>query len=349
MAIRMMNALARLAICAICLGVSLQSALASDFPELDGQTIRVIIGSPAGETTDALSRAYFKALERELPETTIRIQNITGGSKAFKELANASPSTITLVVGSRSVIYRQLIKPDADLDLTKVDWVGSLAQANRMLAVRKDFKATTAEALLKMEGQAKFGALSFDPSAFEPLLVSALTEFRFKLVEGMTEGERHSMILNGELDGRSGARFELQPLFDNGEMVAFLKLKKDGFPPAFDSVPALADYVIPGSDPVVLSTVESLDRQGGLLIAAAKMTDNSRLELLRRAVAKAAQSPDFVTEAEKNGAAIKFTDGVALAQGLKPIVDPATGVGEKMRAAVECGRKKSETGLARCN
>jgi hypothetical protein len=132
-------------------------------------------------------------------------------------------------------------------------------------------------------------------------------------------------------------------------MVAFLKLKKDGYPPAFDSIPALADYVVPGSDPVVLSAIESLDRLGGLLIASAKMTDNSRLELLRRAVAKAAQSPDYLAEAEKYGAAIKFTDGVALAQGLQPVVDPATGVAEKLRAAIDCGRKKSETGLARCN
>jgi hypothetical protein len=349
MAIGIMNALARLAIGAMCLGAFLPSALASDYPDLDGQTIRVIIGSTAGETTDTLSRAYFKVLERELPQTTIRIQNISGGNKAWKELAGASPTTITLVVGNRGAIYRQLLKPDAELDLTQVDWVGSLAQSNRMLAVRRDFKATTAEAILKMEGQAKMGALAFDASAFEPLLVSALTEFRFKLIEGMTEGERHSMILNGELDGRTGGRYELQALFDNGEMVAFLKLKKDGYPPAFDSIPALADYAAPGSDPVVLSTVESLDRLGGLLIASAKMTDNSRLELLRRAVAKAAQSPDFVTEAERNGAAIKFTDGVALAQGLQPIVDPAKGVGEKMRAAIECGRKKSETGLARCN
>jgi hypothetical protein len=113
-------------------------------------------------------------------------------------------------------------------------------------------------------------------------------------------------------------------------------------------VPALSDLASSDSDGVVLSTVEKLDRLAGLLIVSAKMADNARLESLRRAVAVSAKSPDFVEQAEALGAAIHFTDGVTLARELEPIVNPASGVGAKMRAAIECGQKKSETGQATC-
>ena len=344
----MKSALACLAIYAICIGGSPRPGLAADYHELDGNTIRVIISTATGETTDTLARSFFKSLEAEVPNVTIRIQNIPGGVKALKELGGASESGVTLVVGNRTAIYTQLIKPDESLDLTKVDWVASLAQANRMLAIRKNMPETTAQALLKMEGQVKFGALKFDPSAFEPLLVNALTEFHFKVVVGMSEGERHSMILNGELDGRSGSRFELQPLFDNGEMVPFLKIKKDGYPKELNSVPSLSDLVTSDSDSVVLSTMEKLDRLGGLLIASSKITDGALLAALRRAVAAAAKSPEFLKQAETLGSAIDFTDGAELAHEFEPIVNPASGVAAKMRAAIECGQKKSETGQATC-
>jgi tripartite-type tricarboxylate transporter receptor subunit TctC len=348
MAKRMKYTLAWLAMCAICIGGLPRSGFAGDYPELDGETIRVIITAEPGDTSDQISRIYFKSLQRELPNVTIRMQNIAAPNQALKELASASESGVTLVVHSQAVIYRQLIKPDDSLDLTTVDWVGSLTQANRMLAIRKDMSATSAQALLKMEEPVKFGASKFGSSLFDPLLASALTRFRFKVVVGMSEGERHAMILSGKLDARTGSRVELQPLIDNGEMVPFLKLKKDGFPKEFDSVPALSDLVTPDSDGIVLSTVEKLDRLAGLLIASGKMADKARLESLRRAVAVAAKSPDFVEQAEALGAAVKFTDGVTLARELEPIVNPASGVGAKMRAAIACGQKKSETGQATC-
>ena len=343
----MKNTLACLAMCVLCMGGSPRPGFTADYPELDGKTIRVIITAEPGDTTDQISRIYFKSLQGELPNVTIRMQNIAAPEKALKELASASDSGVTLVVHSQAIIYRQLIKPDDSLDLTKVDWVGSLAQANRMLAIRKNMSATSAQALLKMEEPVKFGASKFGSSLFDPLLVSALTRLRFRVVVGMSEGERHAMILNGELDARTGSRVELQPLFDNGEMIPLVKFKKDGFPKEFDSVPSLSDLVTSDSDGVVLSTIEKLDRQAGLLIAS-KMTDGARLAALRRAVAVAAKSPDFVEQAEALGAAVKFTDGVTLARDLEPIVNPASGVAAKMRAAIECGQKKSETGQATC-
>lgn len=348
MAMWMKVTLACLAVCAICIGGSPQPGFAGEYPELDGNTIRVIITADPGDTTDQISRIYFKNLQRELPNVAIRMQNISAPDKALKELASASGSGVTLVVHSQAVIYRQLIKPDDSLDLTKMDWVGSLAQANRMLAVRKNMSATSVQALLNTKEPVKFGASKFGSSLFDPLLVSALTKLRFKVIVGMSEGERHSMILSGELDARTGSRVELQPLFDNGEMVPLLKLKKDGFPKEFDSVPALSDLVTPDSDGVVLSTIEKLDRLAGLLIVSAKMADSARLESLRRAVAVAAKSSDFVEQAEALGAAVKFTDGVTLARDLEPIVNPASGVGTKLRAAIACGQKKSDTGQATC-
>src|SRR6478752_4894070 len=74
----------------MCIGVLLEPAHAGDYSELDGKTIGVIISGAPGETSDTLARSFFKSLQAELPKVTTRIQNITGGTKALKELAGAS-------------------------------------------------------------------------------------------------------------------------------------------------------------------------------------------------------------------------------------------------------------------
>ena len=75
--------LACLAMCAICIGGSPRPGFAADYPELDGKTIRVIITAEPGDTSDQISRINFKSLQRELPNVTIRIQNIAAPDKAL--------------------------------------------------------------------------------------------------------------------------------------------------------------------------------------------------------------------------------------------------------------------------
>jgi tripartite-type tricarboxylate transporter receptor subunit TctC len=326
---------------------------ADELNALKGKTIRGVIGEGAGETTDVQSRLFFKYLQIALPGTTILLQNKPGGggSKALKELFDASGDILTIATLSRHPIYAYLMKPDdIPYDITKVIWVGSLAKVNRIFAVRSNMGGATVNYLENLDRQPMVGATSsLGAAAIEPLMLNAMTKLRFKVVSGMSEAERKTMLLAGNLDGRMGTLYELQPLFDSGEMVPVLKFTKEGYPKSLDNVPTIGDVVEVDGSKDIVSVLETLDRIGAVMVAAAPNSDPEMLKGLRLAFDKVTSNPDFRTEAAKIYFDISPTQGSELTEELGRIIGPTKDMGEKMRAAFDCGTKKSDTGALTCN
>lgn len=337
--------------------LTLQTAVtASNADELDalkGKTIRGVIGEAAGETTDVQSRLFFKYLQKALPDTTILLQNKPGGGggKALKELFDASGEVLTIATLSRNPIYAELMKPDdAPYDISKMIWVGSLAKVNRVFAVRSSLGGATVKYIQDLGRQPMVGATSsLGAAAIEPLMLNAMTTLRFKVVSGMSEADRQVMLLAGDLDGRMGTLYELQPLFDSGDMVPVLKFTKEGYPKAMDNVPTIADVVEGNATTDIVYVLETLDRIGGLMVAAAPNSDPELLKGLQVAFDQVTSSADFRDEAAKIYFSIDPKNGDELTEALSRIIGPTSDLGEKMRAAFDCGTKKSETGALTCN
>lgn len=323
-----------------------QQALASDYPALDGQAMRVMIGSSAGQNTDLKARAFFKSLQEELPETTIRIQNIKS-SKALVELNDASDNSLTILVSSRTPYFGQIARPNKDIDMTKVVFLGSLGKVNRILAVRKDF-AESADDMIASGKIPVLGAKKPDPSAWEPMVIDYLTPLNLKVIVGMSEGERESMILKGDISGRVGGALELQPLFDEGVLAPILKFTSEGYPSELDHVPAIADLMKDGVDGDVLAAIETIDRIGGVVIASKATLDSDTIEALQEAFSAAAADETFMQEVVKLRSVVSFTDGREMTELMQPLLSEAGGVPAKMRDAIACGSSNDETGSDDC-
>lgn len=326
---------------------------ANDLDIFKGQTIRGVIGEAAGETTDVHSRLFFKYLQAALPDTKILLQNKAGGSgaKALKEISEASGDVLTIATLSRGAIYTQLMKPeDVPYDISKIIWVGSLSKVNRLLAVRSDLGGTTVDYLQNLDRQPKIGAgSSLGSSAIEPLMLNAMTKLRFKVVSGMEEADRQVMLLAGDLDGRMGSLFELQPLFDSGQLVPVLKFTKEGYPESFDKVQTIAEVANGDGSKELVATLEAIDRIGGLMVAAAPKSDPKMLQGLTLAFDKVTSNPDFRSEAAANHFDFNPIKGSELTEALSHIIGPKTDMGEKVRAAFDCGTKISDSGTLTCN
>ena len=349
-------AYARLLAAVVFVLTSLVAVTMSNADELDalkGKTIRGIIGEAAGETTDVQSRLFFKYLQMALPDTTILLQNKPGGGggKALKELFDASGDVLTIATLSRNPIYARLMKPDdAPYDVSKVIWVGSLAKVNRLLAVRSSLGGATMDYLQNLDRQPKIGATSsLGAAAIEPLMMNAMTKLRFKVISGMAEADRQVMLLAGDLDGRMGTLRELQPLFDSGDMVPVLKFTKEGYPKSLDGIPTIADVVEGDGSKDIVWVLETLDKIGGLMVAAAPNSNPEMLQGLRLAFDQVASDPNFRGEAAKIYFDIDPNNGGELTEALSRIIGPTSDMGEKMRAAFDCGTKKSDAGATTCN
>jgi tripartite-type tricarboxylate transporter receptor subunit TctC len=321
-----------------------------NYGSLEGKTVRVIIASAPGESTDLLSRAFLKALNSELPKTSILVQNLEGGSsKAFQELKSAAGSdVITLMIVSRSPFLKQIVKPDDQVDIKSIRLVGSLGKVNRILAIRKTYPQLTIQEIINSDKPPLIGALKADSSLWEPLLINGLTQMKMKLVVGMSEGERQSMIIKGDIDGRVGTLTELQPLIDDGTVVPVLKFTKEGYPASFDLVPAISDFALPTSDKDVLKAIETLDRVGAAIIIAASLPDSKTESEVQAAFAKAVNDEEFNSMAAKLNAHIAFTPGEELTETFGAILMESNGMAEKIRAAIKCGQYKSDNNSGTC-
>jgi tripartite-type tricarboxylate transporter receptor subunit TctC len=321
------------------------SAEADELDALKDQTIRAVIGSSPGGTTDTVARLFLTHVRNVLPETTIRIQNIEGGggAKAIKEIQEARGSTITMGILNYGAIYRQLVSPEVSpYDLTRLQWIGSIARVQRLLTMREGLGGTSFDTLLKLDRQPIAGSEdAFDPSAIETLLLNAMTGLRTKLVTGMSNDQRDALLLSGDVD------VDLSNPFGIGdEMIPILKFTKDGFPASFDEIPSIGDVLRPGVPDDLPFLMETLDRSGRM-VAAAPETDANLVEALRHAFDRVVADPGFVGAMEDLKIAVSRTSGPELASRLDRILGPSS---SDFRATVQsyldCGKRISESGAA---
>jgi tripartite-type tricarboxylate transporter receptor subunit TctC len=331
------------------LGTSRLGSAADNYSALDGKVVRVIIGSAVGESTDLFARAFFKSMKNEIPNADFRIQNLESGNKALEELHSASEGNgIVILVTSRSPFFKLIVKPDAKIDPASFKFLGSLGKVNRILAIRKSYGEVSIDQIVSAQKVPLVGAIKPDPSAWEPLLINAITKLKMKVIVGMSEGERQAMIMKGDIDARVGSLTELQPFLDDETMVPLLKFTRDGYPSSLDSIPALSDIVLPDTDKEVLSAIETIDRVGAVILTAAKMPDDKTETQLRSAISKVVEDEDFKAMADKLNAKISFTPGKELTEILARLLSESGGVPAKLRNAIECGQHKSDGDAVSC-
>jgi tripartite-type tricarboxylate transporter receptor subunit TctC len=327
--------------------------LADEFDVLKGETVRVIASAVAGDTSDFETRLLVKHLQMILPDTTFRISNqgAGGGAEAMVELVNASGRVPTIAATSNSVLYRPLLTPaGTPYDLTKMKWIGSTARATRLLVMRRGLGGTTLETLRALGRQpVAGGGGSTGSSAIEPLLLNAITGLRMKVLTGLSEPERKTLILAGKVDVYTGTLFAVKPEFDAGEMLPVVRFTSDMGDPSLDGVPLLADVARPDAPKDLLFLLEGLYKVGGNMISAAPATPPAVVEALRSAFRKVVVDPVYVDTMTKNRLHVSPTDGVELAELVNMILSPTSHMGEVLRAAVECGKRMSDAGATGCN
>jgi tripartite-type tricarboxylate transporter receptor subunit TctC len=330
----------------------LTQAQADELDILKGKVIRGIIGAPAGETSDVVARIYFDFLEKVLPETTIRLQNVegSGGAKAARELQQAGGDVITVGVINNGAVYGQLLaKGEPSFDLGKLKWVGSLTNVQRIAVIRKAVALPDFDAMRQSERQLIAGASDANSrTSVETLLLNSMTGLHLKVVLGLSSSERQALVLAGDIDVVLGNPFELREQLDAGEIVAFLRFGKNGYPASLSDVPTLGDVVLADAPPVLVSFIETMN-ETGQMIAAAPLTDQAVVDALRVAFDRVVSDPGLRDDMSKRNIQLATTGGARLAELLEDVFAPSAELKEILGAYLDCGMRMSDEGAAGCN
>jgi tripartite-type tricarboxylate transporter receptor subunit TctC len=337
--------LAVAAIVALLLGCS--NALADEFDILKGKSIRAVIGTTPGNINDATARAFLAALGRVLPETTIRSQNIegAGGAAALREVQTARGETIAIV--ANGPIYAEMMAPEGvPSDLSRMRWIGSLIDNQRLLFIRKGLGGTSLETLYKL-GRQPIAASSdaVSPSTIEALMLSAMTGLRLKVVPGVSDAMRDTMLLAGNVDVNVSGYSARRQLIETGVVIPVLRLGDGSYPDAVKSLPRIADVVREGVPAELVYFMEGLNRIG-LLVGAAPATDPAVVSALGAAFEKAVADSDYKSQLAANGqTSTGSTSGAELAEIMRRLFDGNAGLRASIKAYRECGQRISD-GLA---
>jgi tripartite-type tricarboxylate transporter receptor subunit TctC len=330
------------------------SAAAADTAALKGKTIRAVIGSQAGGVGDAVARLYFKGMADALPDTTVRVQNLqgAGGSRAIKEVQEASGTSVTLGFSSNGPLYTDILTPDKSVyGRLAVKWVGSFMIGQRVLVARPGLGVRTLDDLKSRAGQTKFGAgEAGDATTVDSYMLNAITGLGARIVPGMEPPQLTALLLAGDIDVAILGSTTLADHLRAGALVPLLKYTDDARPDFLQAVPSLTGV---GGEPKareVLAMMQTLVRMRNLVFAAPN-TDKATLDALRSVFDVVAAEPAFLAQAAKFDVS-EPTPGVALDEALNGPGAEASGrllsIGEAARFYHQCGTKMSDAAVKSC-
>jgi tripartite-type tricarboxylate transporter receptor subunit TctC len=126
------------------------------------RTVKIVIPSQPGSTTDTLARIVADQLTQKWGKTAI-VENIPGGAMNIGALsvARAAPDGYTLMIAPPSPLsFNHLLYRDPGYEPTKFVPITMLAKIPNVLVVRKDLPATTLKQLIDY-GKANPSKLSY--------------------------------------------------------------------------------------------------------------------------------------------------------------------------------------------
>jgi tripartite-type tricarboxylate transporter receptor subunit TctC len=336
---------------ALAISVLLMPARAADFSALNGQTIRIVISTPAGGSNDRYARAFGAALERLLPDAAVRIQNVdgAGGTLGAREIAEAKGSLITIGLLHTGPIYKQLTASEAlPYDLGKMHWIGALGANQRFLGVRKalvPFDIRNRD--LAKKRLIMLTRTAGSPSHVDGLIINAITPMRMKIVTGFKEEEQDSMFLAGQADAVIASFESSHELVASGDLVPVFRFSDRHTPEALKGAVNLADIINPGTPADVLAIVQELNDTGRFLVAA-PATGRETVAALRAAFAQVVAEPGYIQAIADAKLVHSPVAGSEIEATFGKLFQPGNNVGKALKVYLGCGQDISDEKIDDC-
>ncbi|MGE0744478.1 MAG: Bug family tripartite tricarboxylate transporter substrate binding protein [Rhodospirillales bacterium] len=204
----------RLALSAMAaLGLVAGASAASAATSFAGKTVTIVVGLSAGGNYDFYARFLSEFYGKHLPgEPSVIVQNRTGAGSvtAANYLYGVAPKDGTTIAMTLDTLplYQALRGKGIRFDLTKVQWIGNMAELNGAISVWHTAPATDIEGMKRAE--VIMGSTGRSSGTFMlPALMNGVLGTKFKIVLGFPgTNEVNLAIERGEVHGRAGGSWD---------------------------------------------------------------------------------------------------------------------------------------------
>jgi tripartite-type tricarboxylate transporter receptor subunit TctC len=293
----------------VCLGFAGQLPAQSSFYQ--GKTIKLIQGREPGGSGDIRSKAVIPFLKKYIPGNPNIVNEFMpggGGRKAANYLfATARPDGLTIGHVSSGIVTSAVLgETGVQYDIDKFHWLGSTDRAfHYAFFIRKDLGLSTLEKVRAHSGL-RIGATSIGHTTYTYGRTFAwllgLKDVKFVL--GYSSLEVDVAMARGELDARSNNTAEVvrrnpdavkKGLFD---FVAVLKIPREDKEPDFDHLAEIDGFAKSERERRFLALTRAT-RSVGTPYLVSPGTPKEQVQILREAMKKAFQDPEFHREFKK--------------------------------------------------
>lgn len=295
---------------AICLP-TLSLPVLAQTPYFEGKTIKVIQGREPGGSGDIRTKAVLPFLRKYIPGNPTIISEYmpgAGGRKAANFMFNtARPDGLTIAHISSGIVTSAVLgESGVQYDIDRFQWLGSTDSAfHYAFFMRKELGLNMIEKLQAHSGL-RIGATSIGHTTYTYGRTFAwllgLKDPRFVL--GYSSIEVDVAMARGELDARSNNTAEIvrrnpdavkKALFD---FAAILKIPREDKEPQFEHIPEIDTFVKSEREKRFLTLTRST-RMVGTPYLLPPGTPKELVQILREAMKKAFQDPEFRNEFKK--------------------------------------------------
>lgn len=276
-----------------------------------GKTIRLVQGREPGGSGDIRSRAVIPFLKKYIPGNPTIVSEFMpggGGRKAANYLfGTARPDGLTIGHVSSGIVTSAVLgETGVQYDIDKFHWLGSTDSAfHYAFFIRKELGLSNVEKLQAYSGL-RIGATSIGHTSYTYGRTFAwllgLKDAKFVL--GYSSLEVDVAVAQGEVDARSNNTAEVlrrspdavkKGLFD---FVAILKIPREDKEPDFDHLPEIDRFVKSERERRFLALTRAT-RLVGTPYLVSPGTPKEQVQILREAMRKAFQDPEFHKEFKK--------------------------------------------------
>jgi tripartite-type tricarboxylate transporter receptor subunit TctC len=293
------------ALCAIGAGQASAGAAANPAPDYEffrGKTITYIVATGPGGGYDTYGRLLVRYMPKYLPGTRFVVRNIPGAGQIVgtNTIYIARPDGLTFGTFNTGLIYSQLLKLDGvRFDLSKMSWIGKMAEEGRSLVISKisgmddlgDLRQASARGPIKL-ASAGIGSASY----IETRILADVLGLNIHIVTGFFGGDTELSMLRGEVAGVLGAASSHDDFVRRGEGKFVVSVA--GARSQIPGVPQARTFVTDPGDLRLLSLVETL-AELGRLTAGPPNIPPARLAALRDAFQKAVDDPQLLADAKR--------------------------------------------------
>jgi tripartite-type tricarboxylate transporter receptor subunit TctC len=275
-------------------------ATAPDYAFFRGKTITYIVATGPGGGYDTYGRLLTIHMPKYLPGARFVVRNVPGAGQIVgaNTIYVSRPDGLTFGMFNTGLIYSQLLKLEgARFDLSKMSWIGKMAEEGRSLAVSKRSGIQDVQQMMRSRTPIKLAAAGVGSASFiETRILADVLNLNVQIVTGFFGGDTELAMLRGDVAGVLGAASSHDEFVRRGDGKFIVSVA--GARSRIPGVPQARQFVKDPNDLRLLSLVETL-AELGRLTAGPPNIPPARLAALREAFLKTVADPALLADAKR--------------------------------------------------